>query len=1284
LRASPLAHLDRLLTCPKAQQLAERLLDALDWYGARPGETTLPDIYPRLVAEALRVWYCNSFDDRPGTAVGYRVDQPSNWGKSYPVLRRAFEKHLSSYGLIEEKPTDTLEEVLLAQLLLSKLPAEFQVPDIPADLPYAGSIVWVNFVHGVTLVQAAQPELFTQLTFQQLVDFPLKLSENASSDLLQLIALSRVEPAMQWARATGAMKRPPPGTDASQVAKDALSAQDTYTEKLKEATHQLNVDPPDRLKMAMEAVSKVFGHNAVQLFKYEYAATRHKRDVIKAPNVPPTPYAFYEVYAGEGFKHDKKWFISLDGKSSIKRWFGLSDENKVQSNSEQGLVINNRLAFPVGKQLPDIKSKFNEQFDQYLEKSKSAYDLLIRSLLVTLPWDERHVLADSDIQTFTLREETENVSAHLETPAHTLPLRARMGFVLQATPPAGAPRYYECLPRAGIIRRRMDISAKLLGGDLKNDYVEVTFMNIKQTYLAFRNKTLPFDWQAHKHGAVPKDGATCRAILDSFGEPLKRPTAPDLAAPAGLMLDSPRTRQIASFICEELFYYDKNSLYAAAWGKTQFDRDIAKPHWLHALKPFVPFWGSIEDLKSDDFGTRMLGVLGLIVDVVSFAVPLGKFAAGSIRLMATAGRVGIRSTLPSFGRLTGKLMTASLNNFNPGAIAPSVLGLARNTLLLAGRGLYRAGRGGVSAFRALNGSAAQYDLLKGLPQITEPGSWKPLSIGDELATFKSVDDVPVGKLTTADGPRYFLIDPIALKPYGPRLLMRRDELTPGRSTFAALDKTDQHVLVELPESARVRELMEVDGRMTLLIDDVPYRLDGDNLRRADLIEDSQRLKGIPCRMRRMVGPNVCQTRYVTRDPAPTPTIGSYDESKGWALWFGDSIYTRAPHRQPLKASAIAVHTSLQASLEFQKGIFGRIKVNIPVPNQQVADTFEEGAILIEAMDGSKSYIFTRLNAGDFYVAERLKGQSVLAPLTLRKATTLPNDLRTELTVVYTGSLNANNIARLYGIEAVERAIKTMDDIAIPIGGHTHPPDTLKWLKVDTSPGEAVLFDHSTRMIVSKLPEGATTWSRSKDAPEAFRLKTAEIFDTLFLSPTIAPKNANTALRINETMQKLQKLLPRHARARNARNIAYAEVTTVGGTREIYVSVSGAQGSTSHLPLFRHLGEDHVRIGETTYINIDYGQAFPKSSLEMTETGQLLAVPLTIKDIENYTPVMTTRPTSLDSESKLIKVIREKYPDPAEIRSVDVATTMPPCESCAVVIKEFGYDGGTEALKVLWN
>lgn len=496
--------------------------------------------------------------------------------------------------------------------------------------------------------------------------------------------------------------------------------------------------------------------------------------------------------------------------------------------------------------------------------------------------------------------------------------------------------------------------------------------------------------------------------------------------------------------------------------------------------------------------------------------------------------------------------------------------------------------------------------------------------------------------------------------------------------------TQSHALAAVPTRAQIREMLEADGRTTLLIDDIPYRLDGDQLRRADLINDQALFKALPCRVRRAPDTGVCQTRFVTRSPASTPAVGSYDESKGWAPWFGDNVYTPANAQRLMRLKTLQKKSHLAATVEFQKGIYARIKASLPSANRNRVDTFETGAIIIPAMDGSKHYVFTRVDAGSFYAAERIAGQGLSSPLTLRKASTFPTELVKELETIYTGSLNANNMVRIHGIETVERAMKTLNEIAIPIGGHAHPPSTLKWLKVDTNPGEAVLFDHSTRMIVSHLPSGATTWSRSREASPAFRQRVAQIFDTLFAEQTIKT-GLSSDLKINKTMDKFQKLLPQDLQSQNARNIAFADVMTASGRQEVYVSVSGAQGLTGQLPLFSPpFATNGVIINGTTYFNIDLGQTFSRTSLNVSDEGKILAIPHTIKDIDSYTPAMTSRPTSLDSEAKLVSVLREKYPDPKMLTSVDVATTMPPCNSCSVVIKEFGYDGTADALQVLWG
>ncbi|MFJ7798073.1 deaminase domain-containing protein [Pseudomonas sp. NPDC096950] len=1284
VRAKPTVYLEKLLNSPRAQTLADLLIKALDWYGAQPGEQTSPAIRTKLVSRAIRLYLQAPSSEVPQEIAGYDWQQSAHWGKSYQAIHREFESHLLS----TRRVATANEAVILARLYQTQLTKDFAVRDVPAELPYRSSVVWVNFMHGVLLCAAMEPGWRQRQTFQQLVNLPLALSTDASADELEAIALARLVPTLQWAVTQGIVPDRADLDYSQDELERATKALDAHTQDLQKAIVELDVPPPERLKMAKEEMAKLFGSenfisDGRKLVKWDNtrpAGGFRSTPLLDNPRVQA--FTFLDIYAGGKFDDGQKWVMTgSDGKSKTNRVFRLGNNRELLSSVTTNQTYFDRDEIFIygyrARVIPDVNNLFNSAFDSHIAAIKRAYESLIISQLASLPLADRQLFKLGKLRLLALRKETENLRAAEETDDILRQMTARMGFLIQIIHERKT-YFYELFPRAGTIRRRPDLTLDMPGAVRTTAEFEGWFFGETFDAPVLRGKTLPLDWSAYANGSAPKEGASCRAILEQRGATLLAPDAsvdPDTSGWS-------RYREIAQLVSSNHLYVDEKQLHTDARGRTAFD-DIqsAFESKLDTVKSFIPFWGSLEDLMSGDTDRTYSGLLGLMMDLATFALPIGKFVSGSLRLVKLArvasvtGQLSSKAALPSFATLTRKLLVSTVQNLNPLDGIPTLLASL-------GKGVLWLGKLGVRKVRTLAGISGQYSFTQGFTQATTPGRWMPLNNGDQLATIKGIDDVPIREIPNADSPRHFLVDPLSSLPYGPRLATRRRDFSPGRSSFAPLENNHSHVIVELPENARVLEVLEVDGRTTLLIDDVPYRLDGDTLRRAD---SADTLKALPCRIRRAPGAEVCQTRYVTRSLAPTPDVGLFDDSKGWAPWFGDSIYTPAAHRAAMESSKIATHPSLHATMEFQKGIYGRAKVSIPVAGEELMDTFDVGTAIVEAMDGSKHYLFTRLNAGDFYVAEVAKGQSVRDALTFKKASTLPDEVRKELQVVYTGSLNANNTVRIHGVEAVERALKTMEDIAIPIGSHANPPETLKWLKVDTSPGEAAMFDHSTRMIISKLPEGATSWSRSKDAPEALRQRTAEIFDTLFLQTVITPKNASSALKIDETMKKLHKLLPYRLRQHNVRNIAYAEVVTATGKREVYVSVSGAQGATGHLPLFKHnQGMAEITVGETTYFNIDHKASFPSTSLNVTAEGKLLAVPRTIDNIETYRPELTSRPTSLDSESKLISVIRKKYPDRESMKSVDVATTMPPCDSCSVVMKEFAYDGGENALQVLWK
>lgn len=1285
VRGCPAVYLQNILHSAEAENLGTLLLSALDWYGGEIGEETSPGIRTWLIAQALQIWLAGPADD-PQRISGYDWQAREHWGKSYQVIRAEFESHL----LTSQRASSAKEAIVIARLFLSRFPSEFRVTGIPADLAYRSSLVWVNFLTGVNLIKASDARSLDRMTFQQLVNLPSILCEEATKEILTLISLARLQPTLDWAQTYGVIAHLPHEPYAATDIEQALTAFEQYSDDLTKASVQIDKKVPERLAISKREMETLFGKNSFNTDGRQLAKKLHpplfvSRDIPYLEGKGYDIYSFLDVLAAGKFDQQEEWFVTdIDGSTVSQQWIQIDEHRTIETNgplpAPGGSFAGTRRVWPPKAKLvlPDVKALFDVEFMRYLTDTTDAYATLIKSLLASLPYNDRLALEFGEVKIYSLRKETKGIEAQHETAEMILPLRARNGLILQATLDEHV-THYELLPRAGVMRRIEKLDPALFGGQLETE--RWSLRNASSVRVdVMRHKDLPFDWEAHSTGSAPNDAARCQAILEQLGDTLDAVVyAKDPSAPAAQTLSSERTVSISRVIATQLLFIDPKTLRDAANGITQFDLDTEWYKNVVALtKAFVPFWSSIEDLISGDRMRLINGSFGLFTDAISFFIPVGKFASGSLRLMTQTGRSTLRAALPSFKQLTMELVVSILGALNPldGPLA-LLTGLGTATVKLA-----RAGR-----FKVLElmGRAGRYDFVNSRPQIRDAGHWNPLVNGDELARVKGIDDVPVRNLANAGKSDYRLIDPLSSRLFGPTLATKAGELSPGRSHYRLLEKTDSHLIVELSKKSQVREVFEVDGRTTVFIDDVAYRLENDTLRRADSFTIEQTYKKLPCRVRRAGDPATCQTQYVNSlTPAPTPKQGVFDETNSWAPWFGDSHYTPAPNRAPLSISALAAHSTLKGTMEFQTGIYGRVKISVPVPEGDFLHTFNSGATIVEAKDGSRHYVFTRLDAGDFYVAERLKGQSVQQLLTFRKATTLAEGLLEELRVVYTGSLQANNMARFYGIEAVERAMKTMEDIAIPIGGHTYPPDTLKWLTVDTSPGEAVLFDHSTRMIVATQPKGATSWSRSTNASEAFRQRTAEIFDALFMEKVIT-QTPNSALKIDKTMRTLHSMLPRGKRSRNPRNIAYAEVTTASGTREVYVSVSGAQGITGQLPLFKqNFGADQVTVGETTYFNIDMNQSFSSTSLDVTAEGKLLAVPRTIDDIGTYRPELTSRPTSLDSESKLISVIRAKYPDSESIQSVNVATTMAPCDSCSVVMKQFAYDGGENALEVLWK
>ena len=1291
VRQTPTVYVEQILQSADAIRLAKSLLTKLGWYGSGTEQEDSPLVRNKLLSRAIRLWERRDTDATRDIA-GYPWHQRSNYGKSYPAIWSEFEDHLLSTN----RATSEVEAVLLACLYRCEFPIDFHRSDIPADLPYRSSVVWVNFVHGLHLAEAIEPDRVPHMTFQQLVDFPLKESTDATEQELALVALSRVAPAMDWAVANGIVQEDTNAEYSEATRERVMEALDQHTELLKTTLKQLDIDPPKRWDIADREIRKVFGQQVFttdgrKLVRY-FGPDSGSRAL---PDLRQKRVSFRDVYLWKGHK-DKTWLITAnDGETVTTARFSIRSDGSIETTANwipEGIRV---------RTLPDVNLLFEAEYNNYLDTTKSAYRHLLISLFSRLPHDDRLAIEYGETKIYTLRSSTKDLEASQEKSSLTMPLRLRMGFILSMTYD-GRTCWYECLPRAGIIRQHTKLTPEMLNGRLATEEWQ---MKGKVRVTVRRGNPVPLDWDAYESGRAPKKEATCIAIIEQLGEAFA-PEAPSGYPPA---ITSNRASEIATFIANDHFYIAQDKLYASARQQTELEKAQEKRHTLLIkIGKWVPFFGNLDDLHSDDPRKSINAIFGMFTDTLSFALPLGKFVSGSARLASTAVRLGYKQVLPRFSRLTQKLLITSLRNFNPLDGVPTLAKVLVHGLYAVNRLALRA------AIRQINRLAARagsYDFAKGLPQVTDPGSYRQLVASDNLATTRGADDLPVRRVESTTLGDYRMIDPMTDKPFGPPLADKLYPFSLGRSAYRPIQKTDQHVFVEAPEHAKIRELPEIDGRMTVYIDEVPYRLNDDWLRRVELIDESANMKRISCRIKRAPGSSICLNEFGDTVPHPdTPSLRSFDTTKGYAPWFGDRLWTpqalpkgegdffmrdgmlyKLVNNQPKSWTGDLTRLGLPrkwpvpkpailADIQFQKGIYVRIEVQGTYRGSD--ELHRVGAIVVPSLDQQHTYLFTRLNTNKYYLTKFPAEQdlSQLQTLTLNRllpAEFLNSTPGSELRRAYFGSLTANNAVALYGIDAVERAMKTMERIAIPLGAPANPPAQMKWIKLDTSPGEALMFDHSTRMIVTRLPDGATTWSRSHEASQALRQRTADIFDTLFMETAIN-RNADNMFRIDRTMQKLNNLLPRRQQRPNPRNIAYAEVIRTDGAREVYVSVSGLPDTTAKLPLFKNsLGAEHIQKGDTTYFNVDLNGPPAPSGLLMDSHENLLAIPKTY-------PALPKLPTSLDSESKLISVIHRKYPDKQAISSVNIATTMPPCEACGVIVKAFGHTGGDDWLNVIWK
>lgn len=193
---TPVALLETALGSAKNLQLAQRIANELDWYGAGDNQQCPPGVLKKLLWRAL--W----LTVKPDAHSNYRNELQIliETGSRYACIRQSLVEHFQRTLGVNQ----TLA-LLAVAIFKSNIASEAWVEDIPEELPYGTSSTWANFKSGFILAETIAPGSSRHMTFEQLLNLPAEHYQAHADDVEQqrLVTAAKARSALDWAVETG-------------------------------------------------------------------------------------------------------------------------------------------------------------------------------------------------------------------------------------------------------------------------------------------------------------------------------------------------------------------------------------------------------------------------------------------------------------------------------------------------------------------------------------------------------------------------------------------------------------------------------------------------------------------------------------------------------------------------------------------------------------------------------------------------------------------------------------------------------------------------------------------------------------------------------------------------------------------------------------------------------------------------------------------------------------------------------------------------------------------------
>jgi hypothetical protein len=719
-------HADKILTgilrSDSARSIGQKLHERLAWHLETADESVRNRQLSELMVAALIVSMATPQDHLP--LAGYDPYQPSNATRHAAQVREDLEQHLVAQGMI-----DSGNSPLAAHLLLAGSAPEFLIPDIPAELTLEKP-GWVVIAQAVALIEQASPGSSRLMTFAQIKAFADLPPMSQEQD--ELHAAAGFIPAINWAVLNGVIEyRAEKDYDNATLVK-AAEHFERYMEALSQSETGLSTAPPERKKVALEALKKVMPDGSYleqKAFYIKYLDSFKDRSWLEALKAGSPVSIFSELYDLLVSTTDHSEFAT---NKLLRLRFSVLDLYLSGDLIEKGTLtqrFEQKSAFkpPAGafnrlSELPSPGLLFDRAFDTYYQGVREGLSSIIRMAIANMPEDDRRALTNSNVTLYTVRKEVNPLNPQEETQFARDEAIGRYGIIL-CCKSGETLRAYELFTLRGLCRERPELAALLRSSEIIHSRPTISFTGSKYDFQQ-KNKALewPLDFAAYREGSEPREGETSSVVVEKLWH--LYPDATDFR-PVSLFF-SRQTNAIAECILNNHPVASRDELYASLNVPTELEEWRTSKEAVErlAINVIVPFKQCIEDISSGRTDRVSEGIGGCVLDglsVLGLLIGLGSTAAS---ILAKTG-----STTLKILKISKAVARAALSLVNPLDGVPTLL---RKGLRLTLRGLLFVGENSLTAvssatkqLKKLSGSVQSNELIKAVQSSdAKIGTWQ--------------------------------------------------------------------------------------------------------------------------------------------------------------------------------------------------------------------------------------------------------------------------------------------------------------------------------------------------------------------------------------------------------------------------------------------------------------------------------------------------------------------------------------------------------------------------------